>query len=211
MEEKKRRETEENPEETTNCQDSPVDDIPEEPDTAEDTEGKAEIRSKENTAEKQDPVDDLKRELEEYKEKSRDYYNQYLRAVADLDNYRKRVIKEREETYKDVACEILGQFLGVLDNLQRASQSVNTGTGCKGCSSIEEGINMVVKQFEDILAKFGVEEIPAEGKKFDPNYHYAVMQAEATGEEEGQIVEVLQKGYMLNSRILRPSMVKVAK
>lgn len=156
-------------------------------------------------------VEDLMKQLEGYKEEREEYYNRYLRVMADLENYKKRMTKERESLYQNATCEVLTQLLGVLDNMERASQSLNTNDDCNDNGSIEEGITMVTRQLKDVLTKFGVEEISAEDEKFDPNYHYAVMQAESPDKEEGVIIEVLQKGYKTNSRLLRPSMVKVAK
>jgi molecular chaperone GrpE len=99
--------------------------------------------------------------------------------------------------------------LGVLDNMERASASAAGDSG-EGSASLREGIDMVVKQLKEILAKYDVEEIPTEGVKFDPNFHHAVMQEEDSDKEEGTILEVFQKGYRIKTRVLRPSVVKVA-
>ena len=112
--------------------------------------------------------------------------------------------------YGYVAGEIILDFLGVLDNMERAALSA-AGQDCDcGSASLREGIEMVVKQLREILSKYHVEEIPAEGEKFDPNFHHAVMQVKDTDKEEGTVLEVLQKGYMIKTRVLRPSIVKVA-
>jgi len=173
--------------------------------------GENDVQQQEAAAEEQKGIEDLTKQLEEYKQKSEEYYNSYLRAKAELDNYRKRVIKEREDMYQNAASEVLTQFLGVLDSMERASQFLDANNECDSSNSVEEGISMVSKQLKEILTKFGVEEIPAEDQQFDPNLHYAIMQVESPDKEEGQIVEVLQKGYRTKSRILRPSMVQVAK
>ncbi|MGI6704467.1 MAG: nucleotide exchange factor GrpE [Clostridia bacterium] len=149
-------------------------------------------------------------QLEELKEKNEEYYNRLLRLQADFDNYRKRIAREKEEMYGYVAGEIILDFLGVLDNMERAALSA-AGQDCDcGSASLREGIEMVVKQLREILSKYHVEEIPAEGEKFDPNFHHAVMQVKDTDKEEGTVLEVLQKGYMIKTRVLRPSIVKVA-
>jgi molecular chaperone GrpE len=153
----------------------------------------------------------LEQQLEECRKKNEEYYDRLLRLQADFENYKKRIAREKEEIYNYISGEILAQFLGVLDNMERALNTAKADNACTGCDSVQQGIKMVVKQFNDILSKYDVEEIPAEGEKFDPNLHYAVMQVDESGEEEGTIVEVLQKGYRLKSKVLRPSMVKVAK
>ncbi|HOC09955.1 MAG TPA: nucleotide exchange factor GrpE, partial [Bacillota bacterium] len=122
----------------------------------------------------------------------------------------KRTAREKEETYDYIAAEIMLDFLGVLDNMERAADSAAAVCGEGGSASLKEGIDMVIKQFRDILAKYHVEEIPTEGVKFDPNFHHAVMRVEDSDKEEGTILEVFQKGYKIKSRVLRPSFVKVA-
>ncbi|MBA1337151.1 MAG: Heat shock protein GrpE [Firmicutes bacterium] len=149
-------------------------------------------------------------ELEEYKKKSEDYYDKLLRLQADFDNYRKRTAREKEEIYSQISGEIITQFLGVLDNMERALNAVSTEND-PDCEPVRQGIRMVMQQLSEILSKYEVSEIAALGEKFDPNRHHAVMQAEGTGAEEGTVVEVLQKGYVQKNRVLRPSMVKVAK
>lgn len=149
-------------------------------------------------------------ELEEYKKKSEEYYDKLLRLQADFDNYRKRTAREKEEIYSQISGEIIARFLGVMDNMERAQDAVSTDNN-PDLEPVRQGIRMVMQQLTEILSKYEVGEIAALGEKFDPNLHHAVMQAEGTGEEEGTVVEVLQKGYMQKNRVLRPSMVKVAK
>lgn len=149
-------------------------------------------------------------QLEDLRKKNEEYYDRLLRLQADFDNYRKRTAREKEETYDYIAAEIMFDFLGVLDNMERAADSAAAVCGEGGSASLKEGIDMVIKQFRDILAKYHVEEIPTEGVKFDPNFHHAVMRVEDSDKEEGTILEVFQKGYKIKSRVLRPSFVKVA-
>ncbi|MDD2573873.1 MAG: nucleotide exchange factor GrpE [Bacillota bacterium] len=150
------------------------------------------------------------KQLADLTKKNEEYCDRLLRLQADFDNYRKRVAREKEEMYGYVAGEVILDFLGVLDNMERAVQSAAVQSCDCGSASLREGIQMVVKQLKEILAKYDVEEIPAKGEKFDPNFHHAVMQAEDSGKEEGTVLEVLQKGYMIKKRVLRPSIVKVA-
>jgi molecular chaperone GrpE len=157
----------------------------------------------------QDGEPTLEQQLEDLREKNEEYYDRLLRLQADFDNYKKRTAREKEEIYSYIAGEILVEFLGVLDNMERASAAAAGDSG-EGGASLREGIDMVVKQLKEILAKYDVEEIPTEGVKFDPNFHHAVMQEEDSGKEEGTILEVFQKGYRIKTRVLRPSIVKVA-
>lgn len=116
---------------------------------------------------------------------------------ADFINFKNRVEKEKEEFVKYANRELILKFLDVLDNLERASQAGN------------EGIKLIYKQFKDILEKEGLEEIDTTGK-FDPYYHEVIV-VENSDCEEGKIIEVLQKGYILKNKILRHSKVKICK
>lgn len=150
------------------------------------------------------------RQLVELEEKNEEYHRRLLRLQADFDNYRKRMVREKEELNGYVTGEVILDFLDVLDNLERASVSAR-GQNChKNDVSFKEGIDMIVNQFKAVLAKHDVKEIPAKGAKFDPNFHHAVIQTEAEGEEEGVVLEEIRKGYTIKSRVLRPSFVKVA-
>ena len=127
----------------------------------------------------------------------------YLRLVAEYDNYRKRTAKEKEAIYPEAKVSVISSFLPVLDNLERALQSV-------GDDPVYEGIKMISKQFVETLKAAGVEEIPALGEKFNPNFHNAVMHVDDENFGENEIVEEFQKGYKMGERIIRYSMVKVA-
>ncbi|HDM22302.1 MAG: nucleotide exchange factor GrpE [Methanomicrobia archaeon] len=142
-----------------------------------------------------------KKKLEEIiKEKDKiieDNLNQMKKIQADFINYRKRMEKEKEEFIKYANSDLILKLLDVLDNLERASESG------------DEGIKLIYKQFRSILEKEGLEEIDATGK-FDPYYH-EVIAVENSECEDGTILEVLQKGYMFNNKVLRHAKVKVCK
>ncbi len=141
-------------------------------------------------------------ELENYK-------NRYTRLSADFQNYKKRIEKEKSEIFKFGCEKIVVDILPIIDNFERAIHaSKNNG---KESDGLLDGIEMIFKQFVDALNKHGVEEIQSLDKEFDPNLHHAVMQEECEGIEENTITEVFQKGYTLNSKVIRPSMVKVSK
>jgi len=128
----------------------------------------------------------------------------YLRTLADFDNYRKRVERERAETSKTALAEPLRAFLGVVDNLDRALNAGGSG------SDLRAGVQMILKQSEDLLRRFGVEAVPAVGEVFDPAVHEAVVRYEDPDASEPMVSEEFQRGYRYNARLLRPAMVKVA-
>jgi molecular chaperone GrpE len=128
----------------------------------------------------------------------------FLRLAAEYDNYRKRSAKEREAIFSDVKCDTVPQFLPVYDNLQRALAQATDDDAYK------KGVEMIMSQFEEILNKLGVEEIPAVGKPFDPTRHNAVMHIEDESYGENEIVEEFAKGFMLGEKVIRFSVVKVA-
>lgn len=127
----------------------------------------------------------------------------YLRLMADFQNYKKRVEKEKTDLYSYANEKIVTELLAVLDNFERALAHEDSGDGFK------EGMEMIFKQLMDVLEKSGLAEIPALGEDFDPNFHNAVMTEETEEYESGKVSGVLQKGYTLNGKVIRPSMVKV--
>jgi molecular chaperone GrpE len=135
-------------------------------------------------------VEELMRERDEYKEK-------YLRKLAEMDNYRKMLEREKSMELEKCRANIIKEFLEPYENLRRATDS--------GI----EGIEPIFKQMRKILESFGVREIEAKGKKFDPEYHEAIAIVE--GEEEGLVVDVYQIGYMLGDTVLRHAKVLVSK
>ncbi|MBQ7669028.1 MAG: nucleotide exchange factor GrpE [Clostridia bacterium] len=136
-----------------------------------------------------------------------EYYAQLQRVMADFDNYRKRTAKDKESLYSLISSEIIGEFLPVMDNLEK---SINTKGDDEVSKAWRDGINMIHRQFNDVLIKLGAEEIKTVGEKFDPALHDAVMHVDDDSVGEGIIVEELRKGYRLKDRIIRHSMVKVA-
>ncbi len=129
---------------------------------------------------------------------------QYTRLMADFQNFRRRTEKEKNDIYAFANEKIVSELLNVLDNFERALEH-----GAEG-DSFAEGMKMIFKQLQDVLEKAGVAEIEALGLDFDPNFHNAVMTEDSAEYESGKVSAVLQKGYMLNHKVIRPSMVKVA-
>ena len=128
----------------------------------------------------------------------------YLRLAADFQNYKKRVEKEKGDIYSYANEKIVVELLDVIDNFERALE--HSGEN----ESFSEGMNMIFKQFKGVLEKSGVEEMNAIGEPFDPNFHHAVLTENSVEHESGNVTQVLQKGYLLNKKVIRPAMVKVA-
>lgn len=140
----------------------------------------------------------LRSELEEVQDLLR-------RKQAEFDNYRKRVEREQKEFAAYAASDLVLGILPVLDNLERALESSRTGSP----DQIREGVEIIYRQFHDTLKKAGLREVDALGQDFDPHVHEAVARVDSPDHREGEVLEVLQKGYFLKERLLRPAMVKV--
>jgi molecular chaperone GrpE len=152
-------------------------------------------------------------ELEELKAKAAkadENWDKFLRAVADLDNYRKRVGREKEELARFTSERVVSALLPALDNLERAIGAAQQH-GVEN-SSLLDGITQVYNQFRRSLVEFGLQEVVANaGHPFDPNLHEAVSQVESDDHPEGHVIEQLQRGYKLADRLLRPARVVVSK
>jgi molecular chaperone GrpE len=129
-----------------------------------------------------------------------------LRKAADFENMKRRTEKEKAEYFRFALAEVLTEVLGVVDNFERAVAHRVDATG----EEFHAGIDMIARQLTDSLRKYGVEEVPARDVPFDPNVHEAVVREESETAAPGTVLEVLQKGYLLNDRLLRPARVKVA-
>lgn len=129
-----------------------------------------------------------------------------MRTAADLENFRKRAAREREESLRYANQSLLEELLPVLDNFEMGMQAAEQEKG----SMIYVGMDMVRKQLADFLANLGVKEVEAAGQAFDPNLHEAVSQEESADQEEGTVLRVTRRGFMLRDRLLRPASVVVA-
>lgn len=155
----------------------------------------------------EDSYKQLEIELEKWKKQSEEHYEMFLRARADLENYRRRARKEVEEAARYAAVPLAEALLPVLDNLERALAAGENSGG----EAFYEGVEMVYRQLLQVLSEAGLSPIEAVGKPFDPHLHNAVMQTESDKYEPGTVVEELQRGYRFKDRVLRPTMVKVSK
>ena len=137
-----------------------------------------------------------------------EYYDLLLRKSAEFDNYRKRVDRDRQTLSDAAAASMIEELLPLMDDLERA---LKVEGGAEGGESYRRGVELIHRQLGEILRKRGVRAIEALGADFDPYYHQAVSHEPAEGRREGEIIEEFRRGYMLGDRLLRPSMVKVAK
>lgn len=151
---------------------------------------------------------ELLEKINELQEASEKNYDLYLRSEAEIENIKKRNKKEKEDWFKYANETLIKEILPVLDNLEMAiSHTQNENS----LNALREGVELTLKGLKDTLAKSGLEEVKAEGERFDPNYHHAVSEQNDENVEAGIILQELQKGYTLNSRLIRPAMVIVSK
>lgn len=149
-------------------------------------------------------LEDAKKELEALKAEKDALDDTYRRMLAEYDNFRKRVQKEKESLYADGMAEAVENLLPVLDNLDRAAAVEATDA-----ASVLEGVKKVLAQAEEVFGKMGVSEIPAKGEVFDPELHNAVMHEDNEDYAENTISDVFLKGYKLGDKVIRHSVVKV--
>ena len=149
----------------------------------------------------------LKEEPEKKEKEAAANYDKYLRAVADLENYKKRSIREKADIIKYGKEEIIKDILPFVDNLDRALDHADTSD----VQSFKQGIRLIQEQLLSCLKKHGVEKIDSIGLDFNPNFHEALMQVESEEHAENKVVNEVEKGYLLNGRLLRPSKVCICK
>jgi molecular chaperone GrpE len=139
-------------------------------------------------------------QLNELTEKLAESQDRYLRLSAEFDNYRKRTLKERYELIKTAGEDILKDLLPVLDDFDRAMTVMNASNSIE---AILEGTGLIYNKFKSILESRGLTEINPVGAEFDPDIHEAIAKIKGTGEQSGKIIDVTQKGYSLNEKIIR--------
>ena len=156
--------------------------------------------SEEQTAENSDNNDNLQQKYDELNQ-------QYVRLMADFDNYRKRQAQERDSLVKLGTETALTKLIEVLDNFERGQKALE---GVDDCEKVKESFNLIQKQVYETLSKMGLEEIKAVGEEFDPNFHEAVMQTPTSEQPEHTVIAELRKGYKYGDKVLRATMVNVA-
>jgi molecular chaperone GrpE len=168
---------------------------PEAPETVEEEEKPVEIEA-------------LQQELKKQREQSEYHLEQWKRTAANLENYRKRVEKERAELLKSGQAALIARLLPLLDDFERAFQTLPFALGS---FTWTEGLALIDRKLSLILQQQGLKEIDALGKPFDPAQHQALLEEETTTYPDGHVIAVLQKGYALQDKVLRPAMVKIAR
>ena len=167
-----------------------------------------EAASPENANIMDSELDNLRQELAAKELEAKNNYDRFLRQVAELENFKKRTVRERDDVSRFANETLIKDLLPVVDNLERAVAHASGGGNGK---SIIEGVEMVLKGLLDVLTKHGVTQISAVGQPFDPTKHEAMSQVESDTHEPNCVVEELHKGYSLRDRLLRPALVSVAK
>ncbi|MEX0765245.1 MAG: nucleotide exchange factor GrpE [bacterium] len=154
-------------------------------------------------------AEELRAKVAHYKEEAERNWQQFLHAAADLENYKKQAVRQRDGAVQQVRTSLLNVILTVVDNLDRALEHADKDGRAE---SILEGIRMTHRQVTELLQSMGVRSIDTIGKPFDPRFHEAVDVASsgAHSVEPGTVVEELQKGYLFNGEVLRPARVRVA-
>ena len=167
------------------------------------TKKKNDKEQKSDTKKLKAEIDDLKKSLSEKEKELSEQSDKYMRVLAEYDNFRRRTQKERDNIYSDAYSDAVEYILPIYDNMERAAQYADS-------ESMAEGISLLLKSFDDAMSKMGITEIEALGKQFDPEIHNAVMHVEDENYGENEVIEVLQKGFRREDKIIRYAMVKVA-
>ncbi len=155
-------------------------------------------------AEIQIRADVIQQQLTEAQAQAAEYKDGWQRALADFQNYKRRTDVERDNTYQNAVGNIIKRYLPVLDDMERAMAARPANLPWA------DGIELIYRKLQTILENEGLKRIPAEGQPFDPNFHEAISQEPADGVESGHVIGVVQNGYMLGERVIRPALVRVA-
>lgn len=152
-------------------------------------------------------LESLKQKIAEAEARAAEYLDGWQRAQADFANFRKRLERDRQAEYLAMKAEIIKKFLPVLDDLERALQN---RPEAKDLEAWVQGVELILRKMQSILEAEGVERIEAEGQMFDPNLHEAISHEPVDGSESGRVIAVVQHGYRLGERLIRPALVRVA-
>ncbi len=161
----------------------------------------------ETTAGTENTVDDLMKRLDEVQGEAEDNKNLYLRAIADLENFRRRAVRDKEESRRLATEALIEDMLPALDNLVLGLEAAKQHPEAK---LVTEGLSMVLTQFESILQQHGIKEINPVNEKFQPDFHECVAHEPSKKYKEGKVISVIRKGYLLHERLVRPATVIVS-
>lgn len=162
------------------------------------------LKDENGQIDKDEYIAKLNDHLNEQRKKADEYFEHLKRNMAEFDNFKKRMNKEKENLFYTITSDVLADILPVMDNFEKAVAATTTD------ESYKNGMEMIYNQLNDTLKKFGLEEIQALNITFDPNFHEAVMHVEDENYGEKEVIEVLRKGYKIGDKVIRHSMVKVA-
>lgn len=166
-----------------------------------------EEEDQEDLTEEEDEINQLELDLEQSKAKAEEYLDGWQRSMAEFSNYKKRINRERQEFQQRARGEVILHFLELADDLERAlEEKPEKGEG----ASWAEGIEIIHRKLMTKLEADGIKPMNAKGKMFDPNIHEALMQEETDDFESGKIIEVMQEGYWIGEKVLRPALVRIA-
>ena len=163
----------------------------------------------EATATDENEEDSVEQQLEKTQEIVKDYWDQIMRLKAEMENNRKRAIRDVENAHKFALKNFTEALLPVIDSMEMGQQAATAENAT--LESIVEGTNMTTTMFVQVLEKFGLKRLNPVGEKFDPEQHQAISMIEDENVESNHIISVMQKGFSLNERLVRPAMVIVAK
>lgn len=148
------------------------------------------------------------KEIDDLKDKVKSYSDGWQRERADFDNYRKRIVRDRDQEKQNITVDILKKYLDIYDDLDLAMKNAPQSEEVK---QWKDGIAMILKKMHKILETEGIEPVSTDMKFFDPQYHEAISHEDNPDFESGQIIEVVKKGYQIKNRVIRPALVRVAK
>ena len=162
------------------------------------------VAESENTEQLSAEFQALKKKLAEAESKTNEYRDSWMRSQAEFQNYKKRLERDNELTYVSMKGDIIKKVLPVLDDLERALQNRPAD------NSWASGIELIARKLQNVLESEGIKRIEAEGQEFDPKFHEAISHEAADGVQSGFVIGVVQNGYMLGDRVIRPALVRVA-
>lgn len=156
-------------------------------------------------------ADDLRASLEAKEKEAAENYDRYLRAMAEMDNFRKRAARDKEDAIKYGNEKLIKDILPILDSLERALHQASEMTARNNFEAFQQGLELIHTQILGCLERHGVVKVAAKGEEFDPDWHQALMQVETPEMESNRVVDEYESGYTLHGRLLRPSKVSVSK
>lgn len=184
------------------------DNVAEQSEATEDAEKEFSDEQKQAASEETAPKHvNVKTKLAEKEKEAKDNYDRYLRAAAEFDNYKKRAAREKADILKYAKEDIIKDLIPFIDSLDRALEL----TPGNDTQAFVDGVALIQEQLLCCLKKHGVERIESAGANFDPNFHDALMQMDSSDHEDNVVIKEMEKGYLLNGRLLRPSRVCVCK